>query len=263
MPPLAVARLMFAFALAGLGGCRGSQGASPALFFDNAWYASAQDKGAVWFFPVVDEGDGGDESRVDRVRCPAILPQYWCAPIEIQSAVSPERRSTYGTGFASPFGVAITGKVPQVRFAVGVRNQSFHGMGFGEDCPREDRRFTVHPESFTVVEIDSRAFRLELASWRYCPSTSVLGVVSHAPGREAALRAIALAAGDANHASLRIAALEALAQWPDNDRCREVRDLVWRIQDGDVSRRVRDYAKARWPQDRLARGQPSGETCWP
>ena len=263
MNPRAVAAFVCACALAGLAGCRGSQVTGPALFFDNAWYAAPRDKGAVWFFPVVEEADGWNESRVDRVRCPAILPQFWCAPITIQPAVSPEHRSIYGSGFAGPFGVAITSKVPQQRFAVSVRNQSYFGMGFGEDCPPESRTFPVHPESFTVVAIDSRAYRLELASWRYCPSTSVLGVVSHAPGREAAQRAIALAAAGGNDASLRIAALEALARSPDNDRCREVHDLVRRIQDGDPSRRVRGYAKELWPTDRLARAQSSGALCWP
>ena len=258
----AVAAFICACGLAGLAGCRASQGAGPALFFDKAWYASAQEKGAVWLFPVVDEADGWDDRRVDRVRCPAIVPQYWCAPIEVQST-SPQHRTTYGAGFTGPFGVGIAGKVPQLPLVVVVRNQSYYGMGMGEDCPRDNGKFAVHPESFTVVEIDSRAFRVDLGQPRYCPSTSVLGVVSHAPGGEAARSAIALAAAVGNHASLRIAALEALARSPDNDRCREVHDLVRRIQDRDVSRRVRDYARERWPQDRLARGQSSGAICWP
>lgn len=261
MPPLAVA-LMLTCGLAGLGGCRVSQRTGPAPFFDDAWHAATQDKGAVWFFPAVDEVAGWDESRVDRVYCPAGVAHYWCAPVEIWST-APMNASVYGTPFAGPFGVVITGKVPHKPFAIAVRNHSYFGMGLGEDCPREDRRFPLHPESFTVVVIDSRAFKVLLGSQRYCPSTSILGIVSHAPGRESALRAIGLAGAVGNHASLRIAALEALARSPDSGRCREVHDVVRRIQDGDPSRRVRDYAKQRWPREGLERAQASGGICWP
>jgi hypothetical protein len=262
VPSLAIAALLLACGLAGLGGCRGSQAAGPALFFDKAWQASAQEKGTVWFFPAVDEADAWDESRVDRVRCPAVVPQYWCAPVEVWST-DPQHPSSYGGGVAGPFGIGITTRLPERLVPLRVRNQSSAGMGIGEDCPNEDRMFPVHPESFTVVVVDSRAYKVEIGGRRYCPSTSIVGVVSHAPGREAAQRAIALAGAGGTDAALRVAALEALARSPDNDRCPEVQALVRRIQEGDPSRRVRDYAKERWPRDRLERAQVSGGACWP
>ena len=238
---------MFVAGLGCLAGCRSQLG--PPLFFDDAWHASAVEKGAVWFFPAVDEADGWDESRVDRVRCPWIGPRYWCAPVEVSSS-SPLNSSVYGDGDgrSDPFGVAITAKLPRKVFGVRVRNQSYSFMGlFGMDCPPEGRAFPVRPQSFTVVEIDSRAYRVELGTQRYCPSTSILGTVSHAPGREAARRAIDLAGEAAAHPAMRIAALEALARSTDEESCLEVRDLVRRIQDADSRQRVRAYAKERWP----------------
>jgi hypothetical protein len=249
-----------AVGLAGPVGCRASD-AGPTWFYDSAWYASAQDKGAVWFFPEVDESGGWDESRVDRVRCPSIVPQYWCAPVDVLST-DPDNYSVYGTSPNGPFGVAITAKLPKGSFGIAVRNQSHAGMGIGVDCPAESRAFPVHPQSFTVVVTDSRAYRVELWTWRYCPATSILGVVSYALGREPARRALDLAAARDAHASMRIAALEALARSPDNDRCLEVHDLVRRIQAGDPSGRVRTYAKERWPAARLERARMAGRRCW-
>ena len=261
MPRRAAVWFVFAAVLPGFVACRGSQNARPTLFFDRAWAAAAEEKGAVWFFPAVDETTAWDESQVARVRCPTIVPQYWCAPVEVSSG-SLEHPYVYGAGWTGPFGVEITAKRPQQTFDVNVRNQSYAGMGFGADCPAEDMAFPVRPQSFTVVVTDARVYRRDLGGPRYCPATSIVGVVSYAPEREAAQRALTLAAHAGNHASLRIAALEALARSPDNDRCPEVRQLVGRIQGSDRSRRVRDFAKERWPAGRLERVPTSDSACW-
>ena len=231
------------------------------MFFDRAWTASAHEKGTVWFFPAVDEVDRWDESQVDRAPCGWTVPQYWCAPVEI-SRSHLNGRYVYGAGWTGPFGVGITAGLPRTTFSVWVRDQSIEALGFGVDCPAEDRSFPVHAQSFTVVAVDSRAYRILLQTWRYCPATSVLGVVSYAPGRKPAQRAFDLADARTNHASLRVAALEALARSPDSDGCPEVRDLVRRIQDRDPSRRVRDYARERWPRDRLEAAPTARAACW-
>jgi hypothetical protein len=249
---------MLVSGLASLGACRGT---GPALFYEHVGYAAAQDMGAVWFFPAVDETGGWDESRVDRVRCPAAAPQYWCAPTEVLPN-HPPPQSPYGGTWNGPFGAAITGKLPQKSFGLTVRNQSYSFMGiFGTDCPPGQRTFPVETQSFTVVVVDSRAYTVELFQPRYCPSIAILGAVSHAPGRENARRAIEIVTADGSHPSMRIAALEALARSPEGGRCREVHDLVRRIQEGDPSRRVRDYALERWSGDRLERARSSGGVC--